>query len=140
MAQQGLNLGGLFAGKKAEKPQAQGEISGVVRDVTRRLRVLEERMTTDRKNIQLNQQNVLNSGKKVTHELKTMYDEMNEIKKEITAINEQMTMIMSALKDTTKKEDVKVLEKYIELWEPLNFVTKREVDALVRRIINENKK
>ena len=139
MAQEGMNLGGLFSGKKPQPQQDQAEKDEVIRDVTRRLRVMEERMASDRKNIQLNQQNVLTASKKVNQEIKNMYTELNEIKKELTSFNDQLGLVMAALKNTTKKDDVKVLEKYIELWEPLNFVTKREVEALVRRIVNETK-
>jgi len=139
MAQQGLNLGGLFASKKPQPQEAQVDLNEVVRDVTRRLRVLEERMTTDRKNIQLNQQNVLTASKKVNNEVKAMYSEVNDLKKELSSINEQLNLVMSALKDTTKKEDVKVLEKYIELWEPVNFATRNDVEKIIDEKLGEKK-
>ncbi|MFH1439112.1 MAG: hypothetical protein ABIG89_00980 [Candidatus Woesearchaeota archaeon] len=140
MAQQGIGMGSFFGNKKPVQQEDQAQIGEIVRDVTRRLRVMEERMTTDRKNILLNQQNILSSTKKVNNELKNINTEFSEIKKEIASINEQLTLVMNSLANTTKKDDVKVLEKYIELWEPLNFVTKREVETLIRRILNETNK
>ncbi|MBT4823609.1 hypothetical protein HN695_06250 [Candidatus Woesearchaeota archaeon] len=133
----GSSIGGLFSQKKSPQQQVDLELGGVVRDVTRRLKVLEERLTTDRKNIQLNQQNVLAASKKVNVEIKNTYLEINELKKELSLIKEQIAMLMTALKETASKEDVKTMEKYVDLWEPLNFVTKREVESLIRRIINE---
>jgi selenophosphate synthase len=135
----GLNIGGLFSGKKEASQQPQVDVDGIMRDVTRRLRVLEERMTTDRKNIQLAQQNFITSSKKTDGDIKNTYAELNEIKKELAGIKDQIGLVVGELKDTAKKEDVTVMEKYIELWEPLNFVTKREVEAMIRRILNEKK-
>lgn len=131
-------MGGLFSNKKQESQQMQADSGEVIRDVTRRLRILEERINNDRKNFQLNQQNFISSDKKTSEEVKLIYGELSELKKEMTLMNDQLNLMTSALKDSAKKEDVKVIEKYIELWEPLNFVTRREVDALVRRILKEN--
>jgi hypothetical protein len=130
-------FGGLFAQKKVAQQEDAIDLGSVMRDVTRRLRVMEERMATDRKNIQINQQNTLGANKKLNVELKSTDLEINELKKEINSIKEQMVLVVNELKETTKKEDVKTLEKYIELWEPLNFVTQREVESLIRRILNE---
>lgn len=138
MAEEGLNFGGIFA-KKGAPAQNTEEANSVIRDVTRRLRVMEERMASDRKNIQLTQQNTMSANKSTTSEIKNMYTELSELKKELTAIKDQMNLVVSGLTEAAKKEEVKVLEKYIELWEPLNFVTKREVEATVRRAINEIK-
>jgi len=133
------SFGGLFTQKKAPDQQESFDLGNVMRDVTRRLRVLEERMASDRKNIQINQQNRLSQNQKVTINIKDLYGEISELKKEISVIKDQLTLVIGELKETTKKEDVKTLEKYIELWEPLNFVTKREVEMLIRRILNEQK-
>lgn len=138
MAEEGLNFGGIFA-KKGAPTQNTEEANSVIRDVTRRLRVMEERMASDRKNIQLIQQNTVSANKSTSNDIKNMYTELSELKKELSALKDQMNLVVSGLTETAKKEDVKVLEKYIELWEPLNFVTKREVEAMVRRAINEVK-
>ncbi len=132
MANQGFS--GMF--KKQESRQ-DDELGMVIRDVTRRLRVLEERIATDRKNIQLNQQNVLTASKKVNQEIKTTFSDVNELRKEISELKDKLSLVSTALNETVKKEDVKVLEKYIELWEPLNFVTQKEVESLIRKIIYE---
>jgi len=96
-------------------------------------------MASDRKNIQLTQQNTMSANKSTSNDIKNMYTELSELKKELTALKDQMNLVVSGLTEAAKKEEVKVLEKYIELWEPLNFVTKREVEAMVRRTINDVK-
>ncbi|MBI4448282.1 hypothetical protein HY643_04840, partial [Candidatus Woesearchaeota archaeon] len=38
-----------------------------------------------------------------------------------------------------KKENVKVLEKYINLWNPLNFVTREEAKRIAKEVLEEKK-
>ena len=38
-----------------------------------------------------------------------------------------------------KKNDIKVLEKYINLWNPLDFVTEEEVEMIVEKKLNKLK-
>ena len=39
-----------------------------------------------------------------------------------------------------KKNDVKVIQKYMKFWEPLKFVTHNEIETLVKEIIQQSKK
>ena len=42
--------------------------------------------------------------------------------------------------NTAKKEDVEVLQKYINLWEPVNFATRKEVEKLFSELKSEKEK
>ena len=39
--------------------------------------------------------------------------------------------------ECAKKEHVKVLEKYINMWEPVNFVTKKDVEDIVKNMLKK---
>jgi len=41
------------------------------------------------------------------------------------------------IKETAKLEDVKVLENYVNLWNPIQFVTRQEVEKLIKRALVE---
>jgi len=114
-------------------PDAPTETSSVLRDLTRRLRVIEERYTNIRKNIQVNEQNMLATNKKLMTEVKTVSMEVSDIKKGFHQLKEEINMIVHDLRETAKKEEVKILEKYIKLWEPLNFVTRQELEAYAKK-------
>ena len=47
--------------------------------------------------------------------------------------------IVKELQITAKRSEVKVLEKYINFWNPANFVTQNEVESLVKNILKKNK-
>jgi chromosome segregation ATPase len=122
-------------GKPMDSPG--GEMINQIRDFSRRLRIIEERHSSLRKNIQVNEQNMLTEGRKFASEVKTINSEISELRSMINEIKEEMRMLIADVRQSVKKEELKVLEKYISLWEPLNFVTPGEVERIVRKIIDQ---
>ena len=108
-----------------------------INTVSRRLRVLEERNSNIDKRIQLIEENMLSSHRSINTEIKTTAAEVNDLKKEINAIKETLKLVIQELRECAKKEDVKVLEKYINLWEPVKFVTLNQVEDIVREIMKK---
>jgi len=102
-------------------------------DVSSRLRILESRYTLMRERAFVINQNMIDSYKKLNQEMKTIDDELKEIKKTLFSLEESMKDLLKELKFFARKEDVKVLEKYINLWNPLNFVTEEEVMKLIEQ-------
>ena len=132
--------GGLFKGAAPkEQPAGPGvrEIAEGVTDMGRRLRTLEERYTNLQSKAQLTEQNMLSRNKHLSTEIKTLNSEISDIKKEINEIKEMMLSMINELKATAKKEEVRILEKYINLWEPVNFVTRNEVKDIIKEILNK---
>ena len=122
---------------KKEEPGLMAEMSSILNTLTRGSRILEERYDKLRKKTQMIEQNILTENKKLYSEVKTFEMEFNEIKREIADINEKITMIISELRESAKKEDVVVLERYISLWEPLNFITRQEAERIIKETIKD---
>ncbi len=120
-----------FQDAQQQAPQQTESIRG--------LRTLEERYNTLVRRIQVLEQNILGSNKKASAEVKTLNSEIAEIKKELEAINGKIELIAKELQTLAKKDEVDVLKKYLNLWEPVNFVTQNEVEKLVRNIMDEKK-
>ena len=127
---------GLF---KREAPPTDIRLNEDVSEISRRLRILEERYTNIRNRIQVMDQNMLLHNKKQTTDIKTIDSDISDLKKEINDINEKISLIVKELNDSAKKEDIEVLQKYINLWDPMNFVTRKEVEKLIKEIIGMNK-
>jgi hypothetical protein len=123
--------------KGSSQEAAFGEQANQIRDTSRRLRIIEERYSSLRKNIQVNEQNMLSEGKRVSSEIKVINSDISEIKHILNEIKNEMRMIVTEVKESVKKEELKVVEKYVSLWEPINFVTTSEVEKIVLRKIDE---
>ncbi len=70
--------------------------------------------------------------KKVLSEVRTINTDIKEIKTELFNIKEILRHLVSELERTARKEEVKVLEKYINLWNPMNFVSETEVKKMIQ--------
>jgi uncharacterized protein (DUF342 family) len=116
---------------RAGPQTGMGDVSGLVKDLMRRVRVIEERYSSIRKNIQVGEQNMLTMNRNIMTEIKTINMDISEVKETLRQVKEDMSMIIKELKDTVNKEEVKVLQKYIQLWEPLNFVSQAEMEKYV---------
>lgn len=100
-------------------------------ELERRLKVLEENLTNVRRKLLLNEQNDLNRHKRNLLQEKTTQEEINELKKENEMLKRNIREIISELKSAARKEDVEVLKKYIDLWDPTKFVTEETVERIV---------
>jgi uncharacterized protein (DUF488 family) len=65
--------------------------------------------------------------------------DINELKKEINQIKIKILQIIEELKKGARKEDMNMIKKYVDLWEPVNFVTRHEVETLINDILREKK-
>ncbi|MBI4149901.1 hypothetical protein HY488_00695 [Candidatus Woesearchaeota archaeon] len=129
---------GLFGGKHDEAAGVSvSDLSMQLNNLSRRLRILEERYTSLRKKTQDTDQTILNVNKQLTSELKATHSELVDFRREFYDLRDKTKLIVKELKECAKTDEVKVLENYINLWEPVNFVTKAMVEKIVDDRIEE---
>jgi len=115
-----------------EKTQPQiSPVSEELESTINRLRVLEERYTNLQIELKVTEENMINRGKKLTTDVKALTSDINELKKEINEIKDKVLMIIKELQSCAKKEEIKVLQRYVEMWQPMNFVTHKEVEDII---------
>lgn len=110
----------------------QQELSQIIQDIDSRIRSLESKNTLLRERVENINQNSLNQTKKYIFNLKTTNMEFEKIKTEITSIKKILNQITRELKLFAKKEQIKTLEKYIDLLNPKEFITKKELDEILK--------
>lgn len=126
---------GLFSSKQPPQPLPGPDIG----NISRRIKLLEQHYTNLNNRFQLTDQNIITTSRRVTKDVKTINSEINEIKLELINIKEKIELIIKELKESAKKEDIAVLKKYINLWDPMNFVTINQVEKIVKELIQESK-
>ena len=130
---------GLIFGRE-QQPQEMAEASNVTTDIntlSRRLRLLEEGFTNLRRFFQVTEENVIAKNKHFSVEIKTLTSDINEIRKEIQDLREKLMLVIRELQTVARKEEVKVLEKYINLWNPIKFVTQNEVEQIIDEVLEK---
>jgi uncharacterized protein (DUF342 family) len=130
--------GGMGAGKSlaGALPNSNEEIS----NLNRRMKMIEERYANLRSNFQVMEQNMLQKHKSFFTEIKTLNLEITEVKKEINELKDRMMMLIKEMELLARKESVETLRKYIDFWNPLNFVSKNEIEQIIREVIDKIRK
>lgn len=118
------------------------DLSNVTTDInslSRRLRLLEESFTNLRRFFQLIEENIISKNKHFSVEIKTVVSDITEIRKEIQDLKDKFMLVARELQTVARKEEVRVLEKYIGLWNPVKFVTQNEIEQIINEILEKKK-
>lgn len=73
----------------------------------------------------------------IKKDVKTVSDDLLEIKHQFTATTQKMDLIIKELKKTAGIEEVMTLKKYLEFWNPINFVSQRDLERAVQTALSE---
>jgi len=107
-------------------------------DPSERVRLLEARYDNLRDRVLIVNQNMIAEYKKLHQEIKEVNQDVRELKADIFEIKNSMTKIAEELRFFAKKEQLKVLEKYIEFWSPLKFVTDSQLQKALENRGDKN--
>ncbi len=116
------------------------DTSGFTTDMntlSRRLRLLEEGFTNLRRFFQVTEENIIAKNKHYSADIKTINSDIVEVRKELQDVREKLGIVIRELQTVARREEVKVLEKYINLWNPVKFVTQNEVDQIINEILEK---
>ncbi|MBS3172247.1 hypothetical protein J4438_01535 [Candidatus Woesearchaeota archaeon] len=114
------------------------DIYSPLNELGTRIRILEGKYTVTRERMLLINQNMIDHYKILTTEIKSMNEELREIKESLELIKETTRNIVKEMSFFARKEQMKVLEKYINMWNPLNFVTEEQVLELIEKKRTKN--
>ncbi len=121
--------------KKSPYDAAVSSFNEQINALVRTIRILEERYSNLRKKTQLTDQNMLDDVKKISTEIKIINSDIEEIRKQLLEVNEKISLLFEQIQNSVKKEDLALLDRYLNLWSPLRFVTFDEA----KKIIEDNK-
>jgi septal ring factor EnvC (AmiA/AmiB activator) len=113
------------------------DINNIARDNSKRMRVIEERVNNLRKSLQIVEHNFLKETQRFNTEIKSINSEIMDMKHSINELSEKIEMLGFELKETAKKEEIKVFQRYIDLWNPGKFASYSEVEKIVYRVLSD---
>ncbi|MBS3152954.1 hypothetical protein J4426_00090 [Candidatus Woesearchaeota archaeon] len=105
---------------------------------TERIRLLESRYSALRDRILITNQNMIAGYKKLHEEVKEVEADIRELKTDVFEIKNSITKIAEELRFFAKKEQIRVIEKYIDLWNPLKFVTESDLKKILEERGDKN--
>lgn len=108
--------------------------SNVILNVVERQKDLESSMDNLKEKIELIDNNSVKNFKKYYNDMKSLRQDINQVKQDLESLTEQNKKISRQLQLMANKEDVTKLERYIDLWNPMDFVTREEMDEFREKI------
>lgn len=115
----------------AEQQPGPDPLMQGVSELSRRLRVLEDRYAILRRKGQLADENVLNTEKDLHKELERMEGDLGDLHRILIDIDDKMDRFLEQVKLAAPREEVLVLKKYLEMWNPVQYVTRDEAKRLI---------
>ena len=115
------------------QPQQPQNPYNALMELTNRLRILEGRYGSTRERMFVMNQNMIDHYKRTNVELKTLNEDIRDMKEDIFTVKETVRHLVQEMGNFVRKEQLKVLEKYINLWDPLKFVTEDDVKEMIKK-------
>jgi len=120
-------FGGSKDSKKEEMQNKADSQSKAVLNLFQRQKDIESSLDLLGEKIELVDHNTINNFKKSFADIKELRENIREIKQELETLKEFNSKLSKQLKIIATKDEVSKLEKYIDFWEPMGFVTREEM-------------
>lgn len=103
----------------------------IIMDIGARIRILENKYSTVNEHLLIINQNMIEEYKKLIEEMKVINVEIKEIKEDVLNLKETAKKMVQEMEIFARKDELKVLEKYINFWNPLEFITTNELNKIL---------
>ncbi len=97
----------------------------------RQLKLFESQLDNLREHLEFIDKDLVEKHRAALDQIKSVTDELEAFKSESDNIKKSLARVSDRTSSFASRDSVKVLEKYINLWEPLNYVTREEVEKII---------
>jgi len=112
-------------------------IDDEVSSISRRLKLLENNVSSIRNSLENLEKNQIDSFKEVRRDVKVLEDENDELKKLTRTLKTTIKKMIDDFQNVAMASDVKVIQNYLDLWNPVKFATPEMVKRIVRDELEE---
>ncbi len=115
------------------------DFSYFISDLNSRVRTIENKYNLLAERLLITNQNTVESHKRLSEEFTKTNRELQNLKTSITTFKDTIKKLIEEISDFATKQEIKVLERYINMWNPLNFVTTEEVENIINEKLKSKK-
>lgn len=107
-------------------PETSGNVLGEIAKLNRRVGLIEDRMRDFRDQIDLIESNLVDKHKSATSGLSDLNTQTKNFNSQINDLKNEIMRLNAQLSNFATKQDVQVLERYINFWNPLDISKDRK--------------
>ena len=113
--------------------------SKAILTVIERQKDIESSLDLMNEKVELVDHNSIKNFKKIFNDIRDVKNDVRELKQEIQKLGEFNSRLTKQLALLTTKDEVTKLEKYIDLWDPMGFITRDELEENNKKQIEKLK-
>ncbi|HII14973.1 MAG TPA: hypothetical protein HA362_01560 [Nanoarchaeota archaeon] len=113
--------------------EAEQQGQDIIVELVNRVRILESKYTLMSERLLIVNENMIEHHKKLTKDIKVVDMEIRDMKNDLERVKNILKHLSEEAANFSRKDEVKLLEKYIKMWNPINFVTETDVKNILQR-------
>jgi hypothetical protein len=113
------------------------DLNAQLTGVATRLKLMEERYGNLQKRNQLTEETLLSFEREMSTELRVTLQQVVELRRKIADIDQKVSAIQGEFAGFVRKHEFAVVERYLDLWQPVRFVTRDEARRIVQDIVKQ---
>lgn len=114
--------------------EIQTDIASFITELANRIKSIERKQDFLTEKLLMINQNLIQEYKKLTSTLKSKSEELDQLKKEFSELKNVLKHLTEEAVRFARKEDLDALENYINLWNPLKFVTEQDLKKILEEV------
>ena len=122
----------LFPPQQARPGLSSTDVTTQVTGIATRLKLAEERYGNLQKRNQLTEETLLQFERDLTAELRAALQQVVELRRKVSEIDQKVGAIQGELSGFVRKHEFAAVERYLDLWQPVRFVTRDEAKRIVQ--------
>ena len=117
----------------SEKAKTQAPTPEVT-SIATRLKLAEERYSNLLKRNQLNESTLLDTERELRADLNAITEKTVELRRQVADINTKVDAILGEVSSVVQKHEFSVVERYLDLWQPMQWVTREEAKRIAQEV------
>lgn len=123
----------------AEEKEMIGESPDDLRKLFSWVKSVESKVIILRRELEVIKNDSARRMREIDTEMRAAASEVTGLKRELAKTNEQLALVIKELKLTAGKDELMTIKKYLELWNPIKFTSKEEVERMIENKVEELK-
>tara|TARA_Y100000034_G_C6831595_1_gene375410 strand:+ start:624 stop:1073 length:450 start_codon:yes stop_codon:yes gene_type:complete len=119
--------------KMGDEIQQTSPEQQIIYELVNRVRILESKQNLFSEKMLVMNRNMIEEYKRVMEEMKKLNGSLKGFQEDLDNMRSVVRHLSEEASKFAMKEDVKILEKYINLWDPLKFVTESDVKEMIKK-------
>lgn len=115
------------------------EVLSRITEVNNRIRIIEENVTQQRKKTELINNTMLSNDKAKQQDIEDLKIKIESLLKDLDDTKNTIRMLIKQMQAFAPQSEVKVLKKYVDLFDPTQMLTRGEVNEIIEKKLKEKK-